>query len=1523
MAEPSDELDDIDEFDDFGIDDLDDSALLQLDQIETTLVSNGSAQHFRSAINASASSSRNLSSLFTSDASNGRAGGAGLQPTAANGSSSSWMNKAGPSAAASTSARPMQRVASAGSTTSTQPASSGAARQMNLFGNPVNPTQSKVAAKVVTSSPGHITISSQSAPTPANGGNDNTSTTQSVRPPWQNKVGTKTWDREAYLHRESAKSKVKDEFGRATDVDALEFEDGEFGSLPSGSGRGKGKADWDKDSKYENVLPPSPKDARRNRPLPQPQKCKIDVEAAKTWIYPTNMKKRDYQYNIVQKALFNNVLVALPTGLGKTFIAAVVILNFFRWFPEGKILFLAPSRPLVDQQKVACHKICGLPWDCAIDLTGQTSIKRRGCFWQSKRIFYMTPQTLENDIHYDRCDPLDVVCVVVDEAHRARGKYAYGNAIGMLMEVNPHFRVLALSATPGKDSVSVQEVVDQLHINQIEIRTEEAIDVQRYMFRKREDIVNVTFGRDLNKVKDNWAKLMLTQMDPLMKAGLIRNQDPVFLHPFAVNRIYKDPNRAAIIASKPYLRANISELAAMALSMQYLMEQSPTMFYNRLKERSTGMNDKGKKTSSTKQQIYANTNTTFKEIMRELELMQDNKGRILHPKMIKLRNVLIEHFDSFKAEQLQNAEAYAESGHDVFGNTPKSGELANFTNSSQADTRVMVFCSYRECVDEIVSYLNDSGFKATEFVGQSKGKSGKKGMSQKDQERVIADFKAGKYNVLVATSIGEEGLDIGSVDLTACYEAVKDSIRMLQRIGRTGRKREGKIVVLMSEGREQHNWQHSKDNYKAVQKEVDSRLYVELFDDVDRMVPEGILPQPVLKEVEQPEFDPSMVSDGKTTARTTRAKKDPKPKKDPKRNMPEGISIIEGFRRASTLTKRKQRTDSDDSDQSNLGVSPSNETHSQRVRRLLTLPDDDFEEYEKENLSLRIRSDKGRDKSTPKRIAPSPPSSPELSPPLRLRSTLSRSTGSSGVRTPLVLSDGIETPPVSSTSSSSRPLAAAIPSTRGRKLGVGLRSSGRTSTTSGTLALRKSSDIDPSNSNGPSSSSINKSLVEARSPSTRGITTAVPTSDDDDFDEFDDDLPMDMSFERELSRAEAEAAAKAQVAAKSHIDKNLLNPPSIKMDVDEEVAAANNLEPMLLSPPTPPQTRARGKPHPIMAQLMAKEAEKQGKRKREEGESADIKADQPRTIQKLLESPMKSSMGPPDSIPRRTGGARAKRIIPESSDDDPVGFRPASHLKMKVEQDPSSSSPVKAPTKRKGRLQKASSIPSEAAATDADTSPTAAKGKGRARARVRIAEDDEDEENPTVGSKDAASPKKAKKGSKTGKKSSRAAIEGGKKKRKITNSPTSRALFQYEADRSTDEEVHGERDEHDSGLGSSDEDDSDREAVGDFMPTQAPRGYHQQSIYLQSMMSQRAPPEFQRLRHAPFPGVGGRFGKPVTPKRRAEVRRAIQQAPSSESRRGGGMGSEDMYSEDSFVVNDEEEIVYDSGSDALPDSSQF
>ena len=100
----------------------------------------------------------------------------------------------------------------------------------------------------------------------------------------------------------------------------------------------------------------------------------FDPEAGELWIYPTNYPLRDYQFNIVQRALFTNTLVCLPTGLGKTFIAAVVMYNFYRWYPDGKILFVAPTKPLVAQQIEACYNVMGIPQEHAAEMTGTVYI---------------------------------------------------------------------------------------------------------------------------------------------------------------------------------------------------------------------------------------------------------------------------------------------------------------------------------------------------------------------------------------------------------------------------------------------------------------------------------------------------------------------------------------------------------------------------------------------------------------------------------------------------------------------------------------------------------------------------------------------------------------------------------------------------------------------------------------------------------------------------------------------------------------------------------------------------------------------------------------------------------------------------------------------------------------------------------------------------------------------------------------------------------------------------------------------
>ena len=89
-------------------------------------------------------------------------------------------------------------------------------------------------------------------------------------------------------------------------------------------------------------------------------------------------------------------------------------------------------------------------------------------------------------------------------------------------------------------------------------------------------------------------------------------------------------------------------------------------------------------------------------------------------------------------------------------------------------------------------------------------------MKQKEQQQVIGEFRNGVHNVLVCTSIGEEGLDIGQVDLIINFDCLSSPIRMVQRIGRTGRHRDGRVVCLVTKGEEQRKLDKSDSATKML-----------------------------------------------------------------------------------------------------------------------------------------------------------------------------------------------------------------------------------------------------------------------------------------------------------------------------------------------------------------------------------------------------------------------------------------------------------------------------------------------------------------------------------------------------------------------------------------------------------------------------------------------------------------------------------------------------------------------------------
>ncbi|PWN24095.1 P-loop containing nucleoside triphosphate hydrolase protein [Microstroma glucosiphilum] len=1105
---------------------------------------------------------------------------------------------------------------------------------------------------------------------------------------------------------------------------------------------------------------------------PDSMKLQLDSRAAEKFIYPVNMTKRDYQFNIVQRALYDNVLVALPTGLGKTFIAAVVILNFFHWYPQGKIVFVAPTRPLVNQQQMACHGICGLPWDLACEMTGNTSRSRRGDEWQEKRIFYMTPQTLDNDLRTGDVDPKDIVCLVVDEAHRATGNYAYCNIVAQIQAVNPYFRILALTATPGSTAERVQEVIDNLHISLIELRTEEALDIRQYVHKKHEETIIVQMTDDFRHIRDLYLAVMQDNCEALVKHGLLPNADPSTLHPFRVRSVYAE--RRDIIAKKRWLGATIQETARMAEARAHLDVFSIKMFRGRVQD----LVDSMKKQDAKKMKLA--------QILNLAASIPDQA----HPKMVAAVDTIISHFNK---EQQQ-------------GNV---------------SSRVMVFCSLRECVHEIVELLNaNEGLKATSFIGQSADKQGR-GLTQKQQKEIIEKFKKGIVNVIVATSIGEEGLDIGEVDLIVCYEAVKDSVRMLQRVGRTGRKRDGRIVVLMSEGPESSIWQKSKDTYKGVQQTINAGHSVTLFDDVPRLIPPSIRPIPTFEELDQPDFRPDFIGKkvplaAKTARVTEKAKRRKERLTDVKRNAPEGALM--GFLRASSLTSKKGKSRLQEGDDEDLDDA-SGKVLAEGRRKDLS-DDSDDEALER---GLNFHRAHQRNASDDERNAGA---LPQPSDNLKSSTSLMQSSLSSRKR--------------------------------GQRLGV-RRPAQR-------LAVESSDDW----------SSDDIEIVHPHEASTSPVPQVVEaTRCADGLESAKNRLPP---IADQMSRARQEPESKA-LNSSQEFDVSWTMDSEALANLTQEV-----VENRASSRESSPEVYRRREAHPLVASLAAHDRQiVQSAERVGPGATSDargLRADEGvHNVAESSESLSQSRDLHQVDVVRTPANGVLRSALRTSSNkeaaDSPIvnrhGRRPLKPMAL-------TSSPDQTPDLSERKANKFGSRAFHELSSDLEG--------GNVRPEKRVLAE-------TAASKHEVNVKKARKRQKLPKK-------------RIGNSPTSRALFRFEADRDTDEERRGVRsDSDDEGANTDSAGSSDLEHVGDFQPTQAPRGYNQKSVYQQSLLTQGAPTPFRRKTVGGF--VGGRYGPPSTPDSHEGPRHA-------ERTRHGNDDPDDTYSVGSFVCDDDEiEYASDNG----------
>ncbi len=515
----------------------------------------------------------------------------------------------------------------------------------------------------------------------------------------------------------------------------------------------------------------------------------------KSLIKEGSIEPRLYQETILDTAVKKNTLVVLPTGLGKTFIAALVAAKRLEInLVDGKILFLAPTKPLVEQHATSWKKIFNFPQSEFKVFTGLVNPHKRISEYEEARFIFATPQVIQNDLLSGKFSMEDVLLLIVDEAHRTGGEYAYGFVAKKYYEQAKNPRVLALTASPGSYKEEVEQVCKDLFIESIESRDRKDSDVVPYVKDREYNWVMLDLPREMLRIKGLLEVVFSENLRFLKREGIIQYAEKEKFRKKQIldiqARLIRDANK------KPELYAAVSAAAAL-LKLHHGIELIETQGVKQLFDYLKGFH-----ADKSKAAFNLLTTPQIKDAMSIAEELV-SKG-IEHPKMQKLLEIV------------------------------------------QEGRKTIVFAHYRATVESILGLLKKNNVKVTSLVGQA-GSGKKVGISQKEQIKRLDEFRKGKYRVLVATSVGEEGLDIPEVDHVIFYEPIPSAIRTIQRAGRTARHRPGKITMLITKGTrdEAYYWvaHYKEKRMQGVLKGVDLREKRVAQKTLDRFAQKGKMEQ--------------------------------------------------------------------------------------------------------------------------------------------------------------------------------------------------------------------------------------------------------------------------------------------------------------------------------------------------------------------------------------------------------------------------------------------------------------------------------------------------------------------------------------------------------------------------------------------------------------------------------------------------------------------------------------------------------
>lgn len=476
---------------------------------------------------------------------------------------------------------------------------------------------------------------------------------------------------------------------------------------------------------------------------------------------PSSVEKRLFQLDLASKALKDSTLVVVPTGLGKTVIALMVLLARL---DKGKALFLAPTKPLVEQHANFLRNVL-LDESTVASVTGETSPEEREKIWKRAKIITSTPQVIENDLLSRRIDLKDVALIIFDEAHRGVGNYAYVYIAERYSREAASPLILGITASPGSQSDKIEEICTNLRIASIQARTDQDPDVAPFIHHREIEWVKVKVPEEILKLRALIEDVLKDRIGDINRLGLFEGSMG-----FSLARIDSRASKRELLELQARMRSAAARqpnptlfkgisIMAEVLKLHHAVELAETQGTDALSRYFSRLESEAMSRSGSKASRRLMDDPRIRSVISALAATN-----IEHPKLAIAQEILK---DQLLVKQ---------------------------------DSRIMVFTNYRDTASALLKSLEqEKSIKAVRFVGQASHKDDQ-GLTQKKQAQILDKFRRGEFNVLIATSVGEEGIDIPATDMVLFYEPVPSEIRSIQRKGRTGRARAGRVVVLMAKG---------------------------------------------------------------------------------------------------------------------------------------------------------------------------------------------------------------------------------------------------------------------------------------------------------------------------------------------------------------------------------------------------------------------------------------------------------------------------------------------------------------------------------------------------------------------------------------------------------------------------------------------------------------------------------------------------------------------------------------------------